>query len=49
MQQEKFTGISSSGNIGEALLDAFGKAEQELKTDLITWKILEISGSMADM
>jgi hypothetical protein len=44
MRQGKFVGNSSIGNIQDALTDAFEKAKQELKADLITWKLEEISG-----
>jgi flavin-binding protein dodecin len=41
---KNFEGLSANGSIEEAIADAIGKAKQELTTDLIEWKLVEISG-----
>jgi hypothetical protein len=39
-----FEGVSDNGSLEEALFNAISQAKGELTTDLVTWKLIDISG-----
>lgn len=45
MSGKIFEGVSTSGDLAEALEDAVAKAKESLQTTLVEWKLVSLGGT----